>query len=157
MLVTLRPGQGDGTVRVWNYTARTCEIRADFGFLAAGVWRIMRDAWTFPGHDRGEDSPCAVAIHPFGYYAAVGFGDRIRLYHVLVPGPAQSVQTYNKVFKQYKQTTDSRRFVSSESPWAFFLGLEVTHTPVRWRTWRSIAKFRFVPLISWSLASEDIC
>lgn len=54
--------KGDGTVRVWNYTARTCEIRADFG----------------------EDSPCAVAIHPFGYYAAVGFGDRIRLYHVLV-------------------------------------------------------------------------
>lgn len=25
-----------------------------------------------------------MAIHPFGYYAAVGFGDRIRLYHVLV-------------------------------------------------------------------------
>ena len=50
--------------------------------------------WTFSGHDdQGEDSPCAVAIHPFGYYAAVGFGDRIRLYHVLVPGPAQSVQT----------------------------------------------------------------
>lgn len=54
--------KGDGTVRVWNFTARTCEIRANFG----------------------EDSPCAVAIHPFGYYAAVGFGDRIRLYHVLV-------------------------------------------------------------------------
>ena len=80
--------------------------------------------WTFSGHDdQGEDSPCAVAIHPFGYYAAVGFGDRIRLYHVLVPGPAQSVQTYNK------QTTDSMRFFFfGISPWAFFFFGSWSHT-----------------------------
>lgn len=79
--------------------------------------------WTFSGHDdQGEDSPCAVAIHPFGYYAAVGFGDRIRLYHVLVPGPAQSVQTYNK------QTTDSMRFFSSESLLGRFFFGSWSHT-----------------------------
>ena len=56
--------KGDGTLRVWNYTARRCEICVPFG----------------------DDAPCAVAIHPFGYYAAVGFGDRLRLYHILAPG-----------------------------------------------------------------------
>lgn len=53
--------KGDSSLRVWNYTARTCEICMKF-----------------------DDAPCAVAIHPFGYYAAVGFGDRLRLYHILV-------------------------------------------------------------------------
>lgn len=120
MLVSLRPGQGDGTVRVWNYTARTCEIRADFGFLAAGVWRIMPDTW--PCNDQGEDSPCAVAIHPFGYYAAVGFGDRIRLYHVLVPGPAQSVKTIST------HNGQQALFLCSESPGAFFFGILKSHT-----------------------------
>jgi len=52
----------DGTLRVWNYATRVCELQADF-----------------PGED-----PVAVALHPFGYFVAVAFAEKLRFLHILV-------------------------------------------------------------------------
>ncbi|CAE7649649.1 CFAP57, partial [Symbiodinium sp. CCMP2456] len=52
----------DSSMRVWNWATRTCEIRSKFG----------------------GDPPTAVAIHPFGYYLAMGFAEKLRFYHILI-------------------------------------------------------------------------
>jgi len=52
----------DSSVRIWNYAMRICEIKAEFG----------------------DDAPVSVALHPFGYYMAVSFADKLRFYHILV-------------------------------------------------------------------------
>eukprot|EP00930_Biecheleria_cincta_P038198 TRINITY_DN26248_c0_g2_i1.p1 TRINITY_DN26248_c0_g2~~TRINITY_DN26248_c0_g2_i1.p1 ORF type:complete len:1316 (+),score=276.63 TRINITY_DN26248_c0_g2_i1:26-3973(+) len=52
----------DSTVRIWNYSTRICEIRADFG----------------------GDAPSSIALHPFGYYLAISFAGWLRFYHILV-------------------------------------------------------------------------
>mmetsp|Transcript_74009 Transcript_74009/g.130742 ORF Transcript_74009/g.130742 Transcript_74009/m.130742 type:complete len:1319 (-) Transcript_74009:59-4015(-) len=52
----------DSSVRVWNYAMRLCEIKSEFG----------------------DDAPLSVALHPFGYYMAVSFADKLRFYHILV-------------------------------------------------------------------------
>ncbi|CAJ1429043.1 unnamed protein product [Effrenium voratum] len=67
----LTASKGDGTVRVWNCTSRTCEIRAAFG-----------------------EDPHAVAVHPFGYYAAVAFAEKLRLYHILVKDLKQHTEIH---------------------------------------------------------------
>ncbi|CAE7549687.1 Cfap57 [Symbiodinium natans] len=54
--------KGDSSMRIWNWAARTCEIRSTFG----------------------GDPPIAVAVHPFGYYLALGFAEKLRFYHILV-------------------------------------------------------------------------
>eukprot|EP00439_Symbiodinium_sp_Y106_P022279 s3292_g2.t1 len=52
----------DSSMRIWNWATRTCEIRSKFG----------------------GDPPTAVAIHPFGYYLAMGFAEKLRFYHILI-------------------------------------------------------------------------
>jgi len=49
----------DGTVRVWNYATRQCAITSYFA----------------------TDPPVSVALHPFGYYAAVSFHEKLRFFH----------------------------------------------------------------------------
>jgi hypothetical protein len=51
----------DHTVRVWNYAERTC-----------------LQARTF------VEEPLSVAFHPSGYHLAVGFGDKLRFFNLLV-------------------------------------------------------------------------
>jgi len=52
----------DNSVRVWNHAAKTCEFFR-----------------TFSG-----DPPTSMALHPLGYLIAIGFGDKLRFYHVLI-------------------------------------------------------------------------
>ncbi|CAE7781317.1 Cfap57 [Symbiodinium pilosum] len=54
--------KGDSSLRVWNWASRTCEIRSTFG----------------------GDPPTSVALHPFGYYMAVSFAEKVRFYHILI-------------------------------------------------------------------------
>eukprot|EP00743_Colponemidia_sp_Colp-15_P006147 GILK01006607.1.p1 GENE.GILK01006607.1~~GILK01006607.1.p1 ORF type:complete len:1413 (-),score=360.36 GILK01006607.1:147-4334(-) len=51
----------DGTVRIWNYATKNCEL-----------------ARKFVG-----DAPLSVAFHPSGYYLVVGFVDKLRVFHIL--------------------------------------------------------------------------
>mmetsp|Transcript_73714 Transcript_73714/g.130134 ORF Transcript_73714/g.130134 Transcript_73714/m.130134 type:complete len:1375 (-) Transcript_73714:58-4182(-) len=50
----------DSTIRVWNYQTGNCEL-----------------CWTAP------EEPVGIAIHPFGFFLAVGFVDRIRFMQIL--------------------------------------------------------------------------
>eukprot|EP00927_Polykrikos_kofoidii_P065799 TRINITY_DN61515_c0_g1_i1.p1 TRINITY_DN61515_c0_g1~~TRINITY_DN61515_c0_g1_i1.p1 ORF type:complete len:1359 (-),score=254.25 TRINITY_DN61515_c0_g1_i1:218-4294(-) len=52
----------DGSVRIWNYVTRSCEVHRQC-----------------PG-----ESPTGVAIHPTGYFLAVSYSDKLRLFHVLL-------------------------------------------------------------------------
>jgi WD40 repeat protein len=52
----------DSSLRIWNYATRQCDLR-----------------WEFAG-----DPPNSVAIHPFGYFIAASFNDKMRIFQVLV-------------------------------------------------------------------------
>jgi len=52
----------DSSLRIWNYSTRQCDLH-----------------WEFIG-----DPPTSVAMHPFGYFIAVSFGDKLRFFQVLV-------------------------------------------------------------------------
>lgn len=59
-------GKKDGTIRIWNYVSRQCEIR-----------------WTSP---EPGDPPLVAAVHPFGYFLAVGFVEKLRIYYLMMKG-----------------------------------------------------------------------
>eukprot|EP00930_Biecheleria_cincta_P023169 TRINITY_DN1677_c0_g1_i1.p1 TRINITY_DN1677_c0_g1~~TRINITY_DN1677_c0_g1_i1.p1 ORF type:complete len:1409 (-),score=359.14 TRINITY_DN1677_c0_g1_i1:32-4258(-) len=50
----------DCTVRVWDYQVGSCEV-----------------CWHAP------EEPMGVALHPFGFFLALGFSDKVRLMHIL--------------------------------------------------------------------------
>ena len=52
----------DASVRIWNYQTKQCEL-----------------ARVFLG-----DEPMTVALHPLGYYLAIGFADKFRVFHILM-------------------------------------------------------------------------
>jgi len=52
----------DRTLRIWNYATKQCDLR-----------------WEFAG-----EVPTAVAIHPFGYFVAISFSDKLRFFQILV-------------------------------------------------------------------------
>lgn len=58
-------GKKDGLIRVWNYATRQCDI-----------------CWT---GDAG-DAPIAASMHPFGYFLAVTFNAKVRLFFILAKG-----------------------------------------------------------------------
>mmetsp|Transcript_56384 Transcript_56384/g.145162 ORF Transcript_56384/g.145162 Transcript_56384/m.145162 type:complete len:1345 (-) Transcript_56384:95-4129(-) len=55
-------GKKDKVVRVWNYATKQCELR----------WQSM-----------SGDPPYTAAMHPFGYFLAVSFSEKLRFFHVL--------------------------------------------------------------------------
>ena len=67
--VLLTMSHEDQTVRLWNYADNTCELEQNF---AAGLG--------------GQKPLVSCALHPSGYYMAVGLHDQLRLYHILHPG-----------------------------------------------------------------------
>eukprot|EP00928_Gymnodinium_smaydae_P016296 TRINITY_DN16089_c1_g3_i1.p1 TRINITY_DN16089_c1_g3~~TRINITY_DN16089_c1_g3_i1.p1 ORF type:complete len:1339 (+),score=371.05 TRINITY_DN16089_c1_g3_i1:174-4190(+) len=52
----------DSSIRLWNYSTKTCDLR-----------------WQFPG-----EAPAGVAIHPMGYFLAIAFNDRVSFFHVML-------------------------------------------------------------------------
>eukprot|EP00400_MALV-I_sp_L67-5_P001165 gene1165-930_t len=52
----------DSSVRIWNYNTKQCEL-----------------ARVFLG-----DEPITVGLHPLGYYLAIGFADKFRVFHILM-------------------------------------------------------------------------
>lgn len=54
--------QEESSVRIWNYALRKCELTC-----------------TFPGEEL-----TSVAIHPFGFFLAVSFTDKLRFFQILV-------------------------------------------------------------------------
>jgi WD40 repeat protein len=51
----------DQTVRLWDYTTNTCELKHDFSTL------FMK----------------SIALHPSGYFSAVAFDEHIKIFHIL--------------------------------------------------------------------------
>lgn len=56
----------DGSVRVWNYVSMRCDL-----------------ARKFEGRDGQNLGLQSVAFHPSGYYIALGFRDKLRVFHLL--------------------------------------------------------------------------
>ena len=73
LLVTC--SQQDASVRIWNYAAMKCE-------LAKKLYVVDKDAMDFVGESMSKPL-LSVAFHPSGYYLAIGFIDKVRIFHVL--------------------------------------------------------------------------
>lgn len=58
----------DNTIRLWNYSQNKSELIISFNK---------------PEDVRGESPPIlSLALHPSGYYLAVGFSDRLEIFHI---------------------------------------------------------------------------
>jgi len=66
----------EASVRIWNYALRRCELHC-----------------SFPGEEL-----TSIAIHPFGYFLAVSFNDKLRFYQILV-----------NELKQYRELSNGYR------------------------------------------------
>jgi cilia- and flagella-associated protein 57 len=56
----------DGTLRVWNFISMRCDL-----------------ARKFEGKDGRTMGLQSVAFHPSGYYIALGFKDKLRIFHLM--------------------------------------------------------------------------
>jgi cilia- and flagella-associated protein 57 len=65
----------DHTLRIWNYNSMTCE-------LAKKLYVVQSDAID-PSAISDIKPLLSVAFHPSGYYLAVSFIDKVRLFHLL--------------------------------------------------------------------------
>ena len=74
----------DSTVRLWNYFTYTCELARDFF--------VDKD---LPPLQEVSRPLLSVAIHPNGYYLAVGLVVEIRVMHIL------SGHQKRKIAKEY--------------------------------------------------------
>jgi len=68
----------DATLRVWNYERRKCEVVVDLTDKKAD--RALAGS----AAARQDRAPRCVGVHPSGFQLAVGFGDAVRVYSVLV-------------------------------------------------------------------------
>ena len=76
----------DSTIRIWNYLNFRCEL--------AVMFSVRED-------HRGELSPLlSIAFHPSGYYLAVGFIDRLEIFHVC----SEELRSY-RILTQVKSVT----------------------------------------------------
>jgi cilia- and flagella-associated protein 57 len=62
----------DSSVRIWNYTTFRCEVA-----------KKLRNDKDSMGTESINRPLVSVAFHPSGYYLAVGFEDKVRIFHVL--------------------------------------------------------------------------
>lgn len=67
--------QADASVRIWNYVTQKCELAKKLYVVDKGAGDL--------GSDSSSRPLLSVAFHPSGYYLAVGFIDKIRIFHVL--------------------------------------------------------------------------
>lgn len=61
------------SIRLWNYKQPGCELNKKFDSKVDGIEQF-----------NSTDLLTCLAIHPFGYYLAVGFCDKLRIYHILL-------------------------------------------------------------------------
>ena len=63
----------DCTVRMWNYITGKCELAHSYTAFEKDSMKI-----------RDSVKPLnSIAIHPSGFYMAIGFIDRVRIFHIL--------------------------------------------------------------------------
>lgn len=67
--------ESDATLRIWNYHTMNCE-------LAKKLYVVERDSMD-PAGEAVSRPLLSVAFHPSGYYLAISFVDRVRLFHLL--------------------------------------------------------------------------
>jgi len=65
----------DSTLRIWNYTSMTCE-------LAKKLYIIEKEGLD-PRTEPVTKPLQSLAFHPSGFYLAIGFMDKLRLFHLL--------------------------------------------------------------------------
>ena len=70
ILATL--SKAEKTIKLWNYKKPGCELTKKFDSKVNGIDEL-----------NSPDPLLSLAIHPFGYYLAVGFCDKLRIYHIL--------------------------------------------------------------------------
>jgi WD40 repeat protein len=59
----------DSTIRIWNYIENKC---------------ILARKFLIESEILEENGPLlTLAFHPFGYYLAAGFSDKIRFFHIM--------------------------------------------------------------------------
>jgi len=69
----------DSTIRIWNYATFKSQLLIAFNKLE---------------DSRNEVSPVlSLALHPSGYYLAVGFGDRLEIYHIC----SEELRSFKKI------------------------------------------------------------
>ena len=61
----------DSSVRIWNYTTFKCEVAKKLSMEKETTGDVV------------NRPILSVAFHPSGYYLAIGFEDKVRIYHVL--------------------------------------------------------------------------
>lgn len=66
--------QLDQTIRVWNYVTNKCELAVNFTQIDSTTKKITQEPLT-----------CA-ALHPSGYFLAVGLQDNLKMYHIMHEG-----------------------------------------------------------------------
>jgi cilia- and flagella-associated protein 57 len=101
LIVTL--SREDSTIRIWNYYKNTCEQAK----LYSGADDAPLNKTTRP--------LLSVAIHPAGYYLAVGFQDRIRLFHILHNGTRSFRQIDIRNCSKIKFSNGGQWFAATDS------------------------------------------
>ncbi|EGR33214.1 WD repeat protein [Ichthyophthirius multifiliis] len=61
----------DSSIIIWNYINFKCELSKKF------------ESQDFPQAQNSNELLLSIAFHPFGYYLACGFVDKVRFYHIL--------------------------------------------------------------------------
>jgi WD40 repeat protein len=61
----------DSTIRVWNYESGDCELMKSYQFMLK----------EFEGTNQSYLH--SIALHPSGFYMAIGFNDKVKIYHLL--------------------------------------------------------------------------
>jgi WD40 repeat protein len=70
------------TIKLWNYKKPSCELTKRFDSKLDGIDDLS-----------SSDFLMSLSIHPFGYYLAVGFCDKLRIYHIL----AAELRNYKEI------------------------------------------------------------
>jgi WD40 repeat protein len=65
--------KADSTIRVWNYDTGNCEIIQSY--------HSLQDQ--FKSSDASRTYLQCVALHPSGFYLAIAFIDKVKIYHLL--------------------------------------------------------------------------
>jgi WD40 repeat protein len=65
VIVTL--SKSSGSVKVWNYDTGVCELSKSFKHMLKENPNYLR----------------CIALHPSGFYMAIGFSDKVKVYHLL--------------------------------------------------------------------------
>ena len=60
----------DSTIRVWNYESGECELVKSYAFMKKA-------------EGNNQNYLHSIALHPSGFYMAIGYNDKVKIYHLL--------------------------------------------------------------------------